>query len=126
MISVRLTISAGVPAAGHKRPNQATRAGTTVLPSKAMGSLPRITRSHPGENPINEINSRRLGGHKRSGVCEQCQQRHLPDERALARHVGAGDQSDLLRGGVQVRIVGHKPLFNQRDVQNRVTPIREL
>ncbi len=53
---------------------------------------------------------RLAGRNERTHLGHQNDQRGLPEIRGLPAHVGSGDQQNLLRSVIQVKIVGHKSL----------------
>ena len=73
------------------------------------------------------------GGHEAADLPQQRQQRHLADVRALARHVGTGNQQNIWAAGgfarvpacgfAGQRVVGHELPFRLDDVEHRVPPV---
>ena len=57
---------------------------------------------------------------------EHRQQRHLPDVSALAGHVGAGDEGDLVALQIEVGVVGDESLLGHPQLQHRVTAFLDL
>ena len=80
-----------------------------------------VTGADPGEEPINDADPRPLGWNKTAGLSHHGHERRLPDERALAAHVGAGDEQD--RGGPDTagsegEVVGHEGAGRQEILQH--------
>ena len=57
---------------------------------------------------------------------EHRQQRHLPDVGALAGHVGAGDEGNLVALQIEVGVVGDESFLGHPQLQHRVTAFLDL
>ncbi len=65
----------------------------------ALAARKIIARANAGENAVHEVNARFGSRDERAGMCEQCDQRDLPDVSTLACHVWSGDQRNLWARG---------------------------
>ena len=65
-----------------------------------------IGRADAGEDAVEDWQAGRVGGNEGAGLGQDGDQRGLPQVRALAAHVGAGDDGDEVGGIVEVEIVG--------------------
>ena len=81
------------------------------LHQKSGPAARQIVRSADArEDAIGDGQAGLLGGHERAHLRQQHDQRGLAQVGGLAAHVGAGDEQDLVRGGVEVERVGHEAL----------------
>ena len=79
---------------------------------------------NPAEQSVNYTDRRRFRRHVTAHLRQDRDERVLPQERALARHIGAGhDPQSLLSG--QITVVGDETHFargSQSGCDHRVTP----
>ena len=85
-----------------------------------------VARADAGEDTVHQVHPRALGRQKRAGVCQQRQQCHLPDVRAFAGHVRAGDDGDLLAVALELCVVWHERLANHRLLEHGVAALVDL
>ena len=85
-----------------------------------------IAGTDPREDPIAQVDARRGHGQIRTGVGEHGQQGDLSDVSALAGHVGAGDEGDLVALQIEVGVVGDESLLGHPQLQHRVTAFLDL
>ena len=92
------------------------------------GRLPAVdlvAGADAGKNAIHHANARGIGRHKGADLRQQRDQRGLAQKGAFARHVGAGQQVDACFRR-QVRIVRHKWLVGQHQLDHGMPPARDL
>ena len=65
-----------------------------------------VRRANPGENPIEDAQIGVFGGDKRARLRHQGDQRGLPQQGTLARHVGPCDHQDLSGVRIELDVVG--------------------
>ena len=75
---------------------------------------------HPGEDAIHHAEPDLAGRDKTAHLGHQHDQAYLPDDGALASHVGAGDQEDLVALDVQVHVVGYEAAIAELALHHRV------
>ena len=83
-------------------------------------------RIYAGEDAVNESDGGARGGNIRAGLGERDEQGNLPDESAFARHVGAGDDEDLVVAVVEARIVGNETFLDQGLFENRMASVGNI
>ena len=84
-----------------------------------------VARADPGEEPVDDADPGPLRRHEASGLREHCKERRLPDERALATHVGPGHEEDGRRAvaaGREREVVGYERAGRKQALENRMTP----
>ena len=90
-------------------------------------ALPRaqsVGRTDAREQPIHETELRRRRRHPRTGLGQQCEQRHLTQIGALTAHVGAGEQEDLPGASVEMQIVRDELTTRQQALDDRMPDAR--
>ena len=92
------------------------------------GALPpgQIVRGpYPGKDPVNQADGRLLSRHEPAHLGHQADQGHLADIGGFARHVGAGDDDQLVIAAVQAGVVRDKGLEMTHPLDNRMPPARD-
>src|SRR5208337_5080069 len=67
-----------------------------------------VAGADAGEYPVHQVEPCTRGRHERAHLCQQNDQRCLPQIGRLAAHVRTGENDDQVRAAVQVEIVGNK------------------
>ena len=78
----------------------------------------------PREQPVDDTDAGPLRGHEAASLGHHGHQRCLADERALAAHVGPGDEQDRRRGptpGGEAEIVGDERAGREEFLEHRMT-----
>ena len=84
-----------------------------------------VAGAHAGEHAIHDADLGLGGGHEGTHLRHDDDQRDLPDVGGFARHVGAGQDDQLVPVGVQPRVVGHEAIRARQRLDHGMTPVAD-
>ncbi len=85
-----------------------------------------VLRADAGEDAVDQSDASPLSRYERADLRQQGDQRDLPQPAALASHVGAGEDHDLLFAGVEMRVIGYELAAGQGRLQHRMPPRSDI